>query len=561
MRPIKREVWTYAILLIILFALAAVSVSQVIRYFDEHLPTEQFHVVAALVWLLTFGFMFLAGAFGIWTIQFVSEFEERRRLARLAEAMDHLKDGFYVLDGEGRIVGLNAAARRQVKEPSSEGMPFNQAFERLTPTALQQAVQSPELTEIEESWTDTDGVMRSYRIRSQPAGTLRFVMVSDVTTLNLQRSHSRTRARLQLLGDLARGVAFDFSSNLSAISGYASALSRLPRTSPDFENTIREIVRDADRGLALAEQLVALAGHETTSSLTDLVVEHARAGCDSLRDVLPVDWNVAFSGQGRFPAVALSGFQLEQLVINLGTLVADACRQPSTISVVLVPPDSDSAATDAGTLIVHGPTSVHEAVRLAFESNKTPVPGGAILSIVRSLVQDAGGSFNAATIEAVPCFRVGLPKGDIRTAPDPEALPPALAQRLADWRVLLALPHASPLRDRLVQMGVSVNSTTDLVSMLATIERDEAMDVLVVDQHLLRHEAVGLLRAIRKFRPKAGILVLSEAVETDGQATPPGVVYAHRHESPNALIRHMVAAYEMVSSAATGTSPEGGHYS
>jgi signal transduction histidine kinase/CheY-like chemotaxis protein len=558
MRAIRREVWTYAILLLILFALAAVSVSQVIRYLSEYLSDHQFHVVATLVWVLTFGFMFLAGAFGIWTIQFLTELEERRRLARLVEAMDLLRDGFYVLDGDGRIVGLNAAARKQVKGPINEGDLFAQAFDRLSPHILRQAIESRELIELEDSWADPEVGPRYCRIRSQPAGSLRFVMVSDVTSLNLQRRHSRAKARLQLLGELARGVTHDFSSLLTSISGYASALARVPRPSPEFDRTLREVVRDADRGLALAEQLFALAQQGTAGAPTDLVSEHMRAGCESLRDMLPTGWDVVYSGEGRYPTVALSGLQIEQLVANLGSLVAEGCRQPSTVSVTLTPPKADSPMSEAATLVVHGPASLHEAVGQAFRPSSPHTPAGVIQSVLRSMVEEAGGSLESASVEGVPCFRVRLPKGNVHPRPTPFAIPPSLAQRVAGWSVFLATPHSAALHDRLAQLGVSVNTAPDLVSTLAFVERDEAIDVLVVDHHLLRHEVIGLLRAIRKLRPHAGVVVLCETVDLSDRTPLHGVVFALRHESPDVLINHMVEAYEMASPTAAGETPNGG---
>ena len=81
MRFFHRETWGYAVLLIVLFAIAAVAVSQILVYLEYH-TTADFKVVTSVMIALTLGFMLIAGAFGIWAIQFAGAAESRRRIGR-----------------------------------------------------------------------------------------------------------------------------------------------------------------------------------------------------------------------------------------------------------------------------------------------------------------------------------------------------------------------------------------------------------------------------------------------------------------------------------------------
>ena len=93
MRFIRKEAWGYAVLLIVLCATASVAAWQTISFLHGRLSESQFNIAAAAVWLQTLGFMLIAGAFGLWAVQFAGEAESRRRIALLVTAMDYIRDG------------------------------------------------------------------------------------------------------------------------------------------------------------------------------------------------------------------------------------------------------------------------------------------------------------------------------------------------------------------------------------------------------------------------------------------------------------------------------------
>lgn len=551
MRMFKSETWSYVVLLLILFALASVSVSQVLVHLHDLLidPDKEFPAIAALIMLLTMGFMFLAGAFGLWTIQFVTEKEAQRRLTQLVDAMDHLQDGMLLVNRAGRIAAMNASARKLVLSRDDDDT-FPAAFPGLSEATVARLLNGEEAVEIEEAISCDLAPPRTLRFRSQPVGTFHVVMVSDVTSINLQRQHSRVKARLQLLGELAKGVAHDFNSLLIDISGYASLLARVPRTAPEYDQAVRAIVRDAERGSALAEQILALANQGTTGTPTDLVMEHARTASEDLAAVLPLEWQVSFSGEGKFPVVALSGLQIEQIVMNLGLLVAENRRHHGTVSIVLTQLSSGSPGPFAGNLLVHGAASIHDILDHTSPTQPSTTTG-VIQSVIRNIVEDAGGRMDTAmTANSVPYFRIWLPYGNVTATSSLPSLPPDQSHAIAAWQVLLACDSKPQLHQRLDQLGATVHAVRDIVSAIAFIEQEHDLDAMVFDRHLLRPETHGLLRAIRKLRPGCGIVVLAEADDTE-QDLPEGIVCVSRQHLPDAILTRLLRARQ----SAMGIAP------
>ena len=117
MKFLPKEAWRYAFLLIILFAIAAVTVHEILEYLREPLSAEHFRVISFLMSALTLGFMLIAGAFGLWAIRFSAEAESRRRIGRFVDAMDYLSDGILTLDGKGQITGSNPVFEKSHHPP------------------------------------------------------------------------------------------------------------------------------------------------------------------------------------------------------------------------------------------------------------------------------------------------------------------------------------------------------------------------------------------------------------------------------------------------------------
>jgi len=79
-RLFTKESWSYAVLMVILFAIAAIAVAVTIDFLHTRVEEEDIGAVTVMLWSLTMGFMLIAGAFGLWSIQFAAGAESRRRI-------------------------------------------------------------------------------------------------------------------------------------------------------------------------------------------------------------------------------------------------------------------------------------------------------------------------------------------------------------------------------------------------------------------------------------------------------------------------------------------------
>ena len=107
MRLFPKETWSYAVLLVILFGITTIAVWQTILFLETCVPETEIGIVTALLWTLTLGFMLIAGAFGLWSIQFAAGAESRRRISAIVTSMDYIQDGLLAIDHHDRITGCN----------------------------------------------------------------------------------------------------------------------------------------------------------------------------------------------------------------------------------------------------------------------------------------------------------------------------------------------------------------------------------------------------------------------------------------------------------------------
>jgi len=553
MKLVFKETWGYAVLLVILFCIAAIAVGSTLSYLHGLVPAREIASVSLLIWSLTLGFMFIAGAFGLFVIQFSAESEGRRRVGRFVDAMDYLQDGLLAVDRKGRVNGMNAAARSLHHNTSPEADALETLGDFcscLTDDDVHSLLQQQCPTEVEREYLD-GSAHRRLRFRSQPAEGITLILVSDVTAMHAQRAYNRQVARLQLIGQLARGVANDFNNLLCAISSHAALLSRINPASPELPQSVQAIVRAADRGIELAGHLLELSHPAQTHQATAAVADHIRNAASTLRDSLSSNWEVKTEIEDGLPAVGLSGIQVEQITHNLGLLAADACPRPAALLISACPvarTSVHSPGRQAVTLLV-GTDAPDPQADAASADREFHEESGVILSVVRSMVQEAGGHLDCLPgRDGSTVYRVALPyphlPNDVAAA---TALPAEFKAYVSGWSVLIAIParrHGS-LDDVLSALGVHVHRVTEIASALARLEDEPTLDALVLDAALLRDVAAGLLRAVVKLRPSAGIVVIAEQATPEAMSLSKEVVSVPPRTDTNAIILAMVEARGM----------------
>jgi PAS domain S-box-containing protein len=188
----------------------------------------------------------------------------------LNEVAAAVGEAIFVMDLDGRYRFVNPAGQLML------GVPLSEILGR-TPAELKGPEEARAHAEIEsrlinegetivvESERDLQGGTRSImttaaRLRDRAGGVIGTVMIKrDVTAVRQLEAHLRQVQKLEAIGRLAAGVAHDFRNVLTAIQGFGEVLrDGLDADHPGVED-VDEILRAAQRGRALTEQLLTFA--------------------------------------------------------------------------------------------------------------------------------------------------------------------------------------------------------------------------------------------------------------------------------------------------------------
>jgi signal transduction histidine kinase len=548
MRAFPREAANYGILLVVLFAIASIAVWHTIAFLADRISGPEHTVVAFLICIITLGFMLIAGAFGLWAIRFSAIAESRRRVGRIVDAMDYLQDGLLAVDDKCLIRGANPAARALAGGAPLAQTVLDEAFPCLSGQDLEHLLREEDPYEIERPLTNGEE-SRMVRFRSQPSEGMTLILLSDVTVMEAHRLRSRQIARLQLIGQIARGMAFDINNLLCAISGHASLLPRLPPESPEISESLDAIAKSVEKGTALVGHLLELVKPTRSASFTNVARAHVEAAAVALKDNLSARWRIDADIQD-LPPTGMTGLQTEQVVLNLGTLAADALDEPGTLYIRAGRRSDDRLfgvdPSFAGVILI-GPVDPETAAATVRDmGGEAFSEAGVILSVIRSMVEEAGGAVHfLSTPDGLPIYRVALPYGSILAGMQKSVdLPADLGPYIAEWSVLLARPAANEdeLGDILTRLGVNVTSVDSIVSVLAQVEDREKIDAVIIDGQLIADEARGLLRAAVKLCPAAGIVVMCEDPQTEGAELSSEVVFIDSGAGPDQVVLAMIEA-------------------
>ncbi len=548
MRFFPKEAWrSYASLLIVFFALAALAVWHTLGFLENHLSGHVFHNAAFRIWGNTFGFMFITGAFGLWAIQFSAEVESLRRVGQLVDSMDYLQDGLVAIDMRGRITGSNPAIGEISESRLSYQKLLSDVFPCLSQDDIGLFVNNNDPQEIERDYINKDET-KTLRFRSQPSDGMVLILVSDVTSMSLHHSHLRQTAQLQLIGQIAKGVAHDFNNILCVISGHASILKRLPPDSPELHNSIHAIIENTERGTSLAGHLIELSRQGSAGLPTDMSHEYVKSAITLLHESISSDWTIETDIQP-MPVVPLTGIQIEQVVLNLGMLAADTLNSPETILISTGKlSDMPNVQTDkkyAAIILIKAQHSEnHEKTSTYLNTDK--IESGVILSVIQSLLDEAGcnlehrigsdGSFE---------FQVSLPPSIITANTNGAAeLSSELEEYISNWTILIAASGApkDSLTKRMDDIGCTSITVDNITSTLAHIEEDVELDAIILDETLLSQEVRGLLKAIIKIRPSAGLVVLCDSMDSTIAELTTNVVFESKNSCPNKILTSMIEA-------------------
>jgi two-component system, cell cycle sensor histidine kinase and response regulator CckA len=566
LRVFRAGMWRYALLIVLLFIIAGLASSETISSITALLVDAQkgsdipdeitMRIVTVPILALTMGFLFLAGALGIWAIRSTAIIEGRRRVGRFVDAMDYLSDGLLAVDRSGRVTGSNPAARG-IAGPGAgagSGRTLRDYFPYLSEEDLAVLEDASAPQEVECVSREPDR-LRAFRFRSQPSEDMNLILVSDVTRQKADEMRGRQVARLQLIGRIARGVAHDFNNILCAISGHASLLSR-QRTEGDSVS-LKAIIKESQRGAALAGQMLDLSRTGVKGSPCASFAEHVEKAASLLRVALSADWHVIADVQGNFAAVPLTDIQVEQVIVNLGLIASDELDKPGVLHIRVREPSIEplmnlgKEAAAVALISAYGTQPDLSDIMVHPEAQTTAEEAGVIQSVVRSVIEEVGGRIDViVTPGNHHSFRFSLPpfSASERRMSAMASIPEELRMYLAGWKVLLAVSGREGFKnieEHLKETGMAVTVTEDIVSALQHVEADRELSAIVCDRRVLGEEADALLRAIIKLRPRAGLVVLCSAPESMLASLKSDIVFEPLSVTPETILQSLLHSREM----------------
>lgn len=243
-----------------------------------------------------------------------------QRNADTLAALELTDEGIYTENAAGKILYANRAAR-DLARIASDAAEFSAAFPRPEGPLAGSHDQHEVLFEGRD--------LEIYRARLPDGGLI--ARLTDVTERNFAQAEKaklenrlRQVAKMEAIGQLAGGIAHDFSNILSAIMGFARFLEEdLPAGSQE-QGFARRILAASERGKRLVDQVLDFAMAKTASQDQVELGTMIRQCEEHLLAALPTGVNLTVEAAGETACVTGSAIQLSQIIINLCTNAQDA---------------------------------------------------------------------------------------------------------------------------------------------------------------------------------------------------------------------------------------------
>jgi two-component system cell cycle sensor histidine kinase/response regulator CckA len=341
--------------------------------------------------------------------------------------------------------------------------------------------------------------------------------------------------KMQVVGQLAGGVAHDFNNILTAIIGHCDLM--LMRHTPgdsDYDD-IQQIKSNSNRAAGLTRQLLAFSRQQTLRpqvlQLPDVVSEVSHLLKRLLGETVEL---VVKHGRNLGPVRADPG-QLEQVIINLAVNARDAMAEKGggalTIQTYSVKSDqvaelgsdilpiadySALSVTDTGCGI---PANVLGKIFEPFFTTKEVGKGtGLGLSTVYGIVKQSGGFiFADSKVGEGTRFVIYLPvHREEAGAATSKAVKPKESELWGSGTVLLVEdePMVRSVAERaLTRHGYKVIIADNGEDALEILERGEEIDLLLSDVVMPGMDGPTMVREARKDRPEIKVLFMSGYAE------------------------------------------------
>ena len=461
----------------------------------------------------------------------------------LQALLDVLPIGLALVDGDGRFLTMNqafcqAAGIKGSKMPVYPGDLLAKEDKAAVADAVRRNARGPAMS--------GDLAVRLARQPREPVAlTIAGLRgLGDAAVLLLLKDNSEEAklkrqvaqaTKMQVVGQLAGGVAHDFNNILTAIIGHCDLM--LMRHTPgdiDYDD-IQQIKSNSNRAAGLTRQLLAFSRQQTLRpqvlQLPDVVSEVSHLLKRLLGETVEL---VVKHGRNLGPIRADPG-QLEQVIINLAVNARDAmvpgggtltiqtysvkANQVAELGSDILPIADYSAlsVTDTGTGIA--PSVLGKIFEPFFTTKEVGKGTGLGLSTVYGIVKQSGGFiFADSKLGEGSRFVIYLPVHREEAAVR-RARTPGKVKKDELWgsgTVLLVEdePTVRSVAERaLTRHGYKVLTADNGEEALEILGREETIDLLISDVVMPGMDGPMVVREARKSRPELKILFMSGYAE------------------------------------------------
>ena len=464
--------------------------------------------------------------------------------SNLQTLLDVLPVGLALVDRDGRFLTMNKAFRQAAGIKSSEvpvypGDLVVKEDKAAVADAVRRNARGPAMSgdlAVRLVWQPGEPVALTIAgLRGLGDAAVLLLLKDNSEEAKLKRQVAQA-TKMQVVGQLAGGVAHDFNNILTAIIGHCDLM--LMRHTPgdsDYDD-IQQIKSNSNRAAGLTRQLLAFSRQQTLRpqvlQLPDVVSEVSHLLKRLLGETVEL---VVKHGRSLGPVRADPG-QLEQVIINLAVNARDAMQSKGggtlTIQTYSVKADqvaelgsdilpiadySALSVTDTGCGI---PQNVLGKVFEPFFTTKEIGKGtGLGLSTVYGIVKQSGGFiFADSKVDQGTRFVIYLPVHQEEARPARSRRPEKTKQDelWGSGTVLLVEdePTVRSVAERaLTRHGYKVITADNGEAALEVLGRGEEIDLLISDVVMPGMDGPTVVREARKSRPDLKILFMSGYAE------------------------------------------------
>ncbi len=473
----------------------------------------------------------------------------------LPEVLEHLIEGFQIIDRDWRYTYVNAAAAAHGRSTKDAlvGKTMMECFPGIEKTELfrklERCLRENTTDALTNSFAYPDGTTRHFELRIEPVPNGLCVLSIDVSEkIEAERKlraleEERNQAdRLETVGRLAAGIAHDFSNLLGVILAHAeAALTR--QSGPSREDAVG--IMDAARSSAdLTRQLLAYGRRQVIRREVVDPVDLVNKLCVLLDRTLGGRVHVKVVKRGTVGKVEVDPSQFDQVVMNLVLNARDAMPNGGAITITI-----EEVESRIRILVSDTGTGMDEVTRShifePFFTTKERSKGtGLGLSTVYGIIKQHAGNIEVKSVVGEgSTFEVDFP---VATSVPRVSDPPLSAPRPkapTDQTILVA--EDSPSLSKLISTtlraaGYNVITAATGVEALDVCKGSNHIDLLVTDVVMPGMRGPALIAATKQLRPDLRFLCTSGYATEDVKSEadlPEGVEFLEKPYLPSVFLR------------------------